>query len=102
MRLCAKPGTELYCRLSLNAQLLSKVDHLIKVSKNNFRPPPKVESRYACGYRSCCPCSAGSGARVAVWRGVVWRGVCMHRRRTRGLLRVAMHFSLRFLAGSHI
>ena len=44
MRLVAKCGTPLYCRLSLNTQLLSKVDHLIKVSKNSFRPPPKVES----------------------------------------------------------
>ena len=43
-RLCAKPGEELYCRLSVNAQLLSKVDHLMKVSKNSFRPPPKVDS----------------------------------------------------------
>ena len=43
-RLCAKPGDELYCRLSVNAQLLSKVDHLMKVSKNSFRPPPKVDS----------------------------------------------------------
>ena len=44
-RLCAKPGDELYCRLSVNAQLLSKVDHLMKVSKNSFRPPPKVRWR---------------------------------------------------------
>jgi dimethyladenosine transferase len=43
-RLVAKPGNELYCRLSANVQLLSKVDHLMKVSKNNFKPPPKVES----------------------------------------------------------
>jgi len=43
-RLYAKPGTPLFCRLSLNTQLLAKVDHLIKVGKNNFRPPPKVES----------------------------------------------------------
>jgi 18S rRNA (adenine1779-N6/adenine1780-N6)-dimethyltransferase len=43
-RLTAKPGSELYCRLSVNVQLLSKVDHLIKVGKNNFKPPPKVES----------------------------------------------------------
>lgn len=35
----------MYCRLSVNTQLLSKVDQLMKVSKNNFRPPPKVESR---------------------------------------------------------
>jgi 18S rRNA (adenine1779-N6/adenine1780-N6)-dimethyltransferase len=43
-RLIAKPGSDLYCRLSVNVQLLSKVDHLIKVGKNNFKPPPKVES----------------------------------------------------------
>ena len=44
MRLIAKPGTEFYCRLSVNVQLLSKVEHIMKVSKNNFVPPPKVES----------------------------------------------------------
>lgn len=43
-RLVAKPGEKMYCRLSVNTQLLARVDHLIKVSKNNFRPPPKVES----------------------------------------------------------
>jgi 18S rRNA (adenine1779-N6/adenine1780-N6)-dimethyltransferase len=45
LRLSAKPGEALYCRLSVNTQLLSKVDQLLKVGKNNFRPPPKVESR---------------------------------------------------------
>ena len=45
LRLSAKPGDELYCRLSVNTQLLSKVDQLMKVGRNNFRPPPKVESR---------------------------------------------------------
>ena len=44
MRLVAKPNDPLYCRLSVNTQLLSKVEHVMKVSKNNFRPPPKVES----------------------------------------------------------
>jgi len=44
MRLVARPDDELYCRLSVNTQLLSKVTHLMKVGKNNFRPPPKVES----------------------------------------------------------
>ena len=34
----------MYCRLSVNVQLLSRVDHLLKVSKNSFKPPPKVES----------------------------------------------------------
>uniref|UniRef100_A0A8C5LCI7 rRNA adenine N(6)-methyltransferase n=1 Tax=Jaculus jaculus TaxID=51337 RepID=A0A8C5LCI7_JACJA len=44
LRLDAKPGDKLYCRLSINTQLLARVDHLMKVGKNNFRPPPKVES----------------------------------------------------------
>jgi len=44
LRLCANPGDEFYCRLSVNTQLLAKVTHVLKVGKNNFRPPPKVES----------------------------------------------------------
>lgn len=44
LRLVAQPGDKLYCRLSINTQLLARVDHLMKVGKNNFRPPPKVES----------------------------------------------------------
>jgi 18S rRNA (adenine1779-N6/adenine1780-N6)-dimethyltransferase len=44
MRLVAKPGSDFYCRLSVNVQLLARVDHLMKVSKKNFCPPPKVES----------------------------------------------------------
>lgn len=43
-RLVAKPGDKLYCRLSINTQLLARCDLLMKVGKNNFRPPPKVES----------------------------------------------------------
>lgn len=43
-RLVAKPGEALFCRLSLNAQLLAKTQHLIAVSRNSFRPPPKVDS----------------------------------------------------------
>ena len=43
MRMVAQPGTECYCRLSVNVQMLAKVDHLMKVGKKNFRPPPKVE-----------------------------------------------------------
>lgn len=45
MRLTAKPGEELYCRLTVNTQLLARVDHLLKVGRNNFRPAPKVDSR---------------------------------------------------------
>ena len=44
MRLVAKPNSEFYCRLSVNVQFLSKVEHIMKVSKKNFCPPPKVES----------------------------------------------------------
>lgn len=92
MRLVARPGDPLYCRLAANTQLLARVNHLLKVSssavsqpspfmghvarrpmhtplapvrshpphhhlphhhimtrppqvgKNNFRPPPKVDS----------------------------------------------------------
>ncbi|KAI3679014.1 hypothetical protein L6452_38320 [Arctium lappa] len=44
MRLVAQPGDTLYCRLSVNTQLLSRVSHLLKVGRNNFRPPPKVDS----------------------------------------------------------
>lgn len=43
-RLIARPGDKLYCRLSVNTQLLARVSHLLKVGKKNFRPPPKVES----------------------------------------------------------
>ena len=32
-RLIAKPGDKLYCRLSINTQLLARVDHLMKVIK---------------------------------------------------------------------
>merc|ERR1712238_255489 len=45
LRLSARPGEALYCRLSVNTQLLARVDQLMKVGRNNFRPPPKVESR---------------------------------------------------------
>ncbi|KAJ9518185.1 hypothetical protein QJQ45_010082 [Haematococcus lacustris] len=44
MRLVAKPGDSMYCRLAANTQLLARVNHLLKVGKNNFRPPPKVDS----------------------------------------------------------
>ncbi|KAK8792740.1 hypothetical protein WA158_004904 [Blastocystis sp. Blastoise] len=44
-RLSAKPNDAMYCRLSVNTQLLSRVQQVLKVSKKNFNPPPKVESR---------------------------------------------------------
>lgn len=44
MRLVALPGDKLYCRLSVNTQLYAQVSLLLKVGKNNFHPPPKVDS----------------------------------------------------------
>ncbi|KAH0082476.1 rRNA adenine dimethylase, partial [Aureobasidium melanogenum] len=44
MRLFAQPGTKLYSRLSVNAQMWAKITHVMKVGKNNFNPPPQVES----------------------------------------------------------
>lgn len=44
MRLFAKAGDKLYSRLSVNAQMWAKIDHVMKVGKNNFKPPPAVES----------------------------------------------------------
>ncbi|KAF5093819.1 hypothetical protein D0Z00_003848 [Geotrichum galactomycetum] len=44
LRLLAKPGEALYCRLSVNVQLWARVTHVMKVGRNNFRPPPQVES----------------------------------------------------------
>jgi 18S rRNA (adenine1779-N6/adenine1780-N6)-dimethyltransferase len=44
LRLTATPGSEFWSRLSANVQLYAKVDHIMKVSKGSFRPPPQVES----------------------------------------------------------
>uniref|UniRef100_A0A8P0T062 rRNA adenine N(6)-methyltransferase n=1 Tax=Canis lupus familiaris TaxID=9615 RepID=A0A8P0T062_CANLF len=41
LRLVAKPGDKLYCRLSINIQLLARVDHLMKVESSVVRIEPK-------------------------------------------------------------
>ncbi|CAB0036448.1 unnamed protein product [Trichogramma brassicae] len=43
-RLVAQPGDEDYSRLSVNTQLYARVHMLMKVGRNNFVPPPKVDS----------------------------------------------------------
>lgn len=43
-RLLARPGDKLYSRLSANVQLHCRVSHVMAVARNNFRPPPRVES----------------------------------------------------------
>ena len=44
LRLVARPGESMYSRLSVNAQFWARCSLVMKVGKNNFRPPPKVES----------------------------------------------------------
>ncbi|KAH7282712.1 hypothetical protein KP509_35G044700 [Ceratopteris richardii] len=47
-RLIASAGDPLFCRLSVNTQLLARVSILMEVSKANFSPPPKVDSTVVC------------------------------------------------------
>ena len=44
LRLTAAPGSGMWCRLAANVQLFARVEHIMKVGKGNFRPPPQVES----------------------------------------------------------
>ncbi|KAI1270215.1 dimethyladenosine transferase-like protein [Xylariaceae sp. FL1019] len=44
LRLTARPGDSLYCRLSVNVQFWAKISHVLKVGRANFRPPPQVDS----------------------------------------------------------
>ncbi|KIR24793.1 dimethyladenosine transferase [Cryptococcus deuterogattii 99/473] len=44
LRLVATPNTKLWGRLAANVQLYARVEHVMKVGKGNFRPPPQVES----------------------------------------------------------
>jgi len=67
LRLVAVPGDPLYCRLSVNAQLLSKVTHVMKVGKNNFRPPPKVESSVV----RICPHNPPPPINFLEWDGLI-------------------------------
>lgn len=43
-RLTAAPGSADYSRISVIVQLLSNVQHIMKVSRNSFHPSPKVDS----------------------------------------------------------
>ncbi|KAK4104478.1 rRNA adenine dimethylase [Parathielavia hyrcaniae] len=43
-RLVARPGDSLYSRLSVNVNFWATCKHIMKVGKQNFKPPPKVES----------------------------------------------------------
>lgn len=74
MRLVAKPGDKLYCRLSVNVQLLARVNHLMKVARNNFRPPPKVESSVV----RIEPKNPPPPISFAEWDGML--RICFHRK----------------------
>jgi 18S rRNA (adenine1779-N6/adenine1780-N6)-dimethyltransferase len=44
LRMTASAGSKMWCRLAANVQLFARVEHIMKVGKGNFRPPPQVES----------------------------------------------------------
>lgn len=73
-RLVAKPGSPQYCRLSVNTQLLARIDMLMKVGKNNFRPPPKVDS---CVVR-IEPRNPPPDINFSEWNGLL--RICFHRK----------------------
>ena len=61
-RLIAQPGDKLYCRLSINTQLLARVDHLMKVDCNHV----KIACKQAHLVCFSCEC-LGSGSRREEW-----------------------------------
>lgn len=67
MRLFAKPGDKLYSRLSVNCQMWAKVDHVMKVGKNNFNPPPQVESNVV----RICPKNPRPNISYEEWDGLL-------------------------------
>ena len=44
LRLTARAGSPDYSRLSVMCQLLANVEHIMKVSRNSFTPPPSVDT----------------------------------------------------------
>jgi 18S rRNA (adenine1779-N6/adenine1780-N6)-dimethyltransferase len=44
LRMTARPGDQFYCRLSVNVQASARVQHVMKISRNSFIPPPQVET----------------------------------------------------------
>jgi len=43
-RVTAEVNSNMYCRLTVNCQLLARTQHLLKVGRKNFRPPPQVDA----------------------------------------------------------
>ncbi len=44
MRLFAQPGTKIILEIVRQCPVWAKISHVMKVGKNNFNPPPQVES----------------------------------------------------------
>lgn len=57
----------MYCRLSANTSLLADVQHLLKVGRNNFKPPPKVESSVV----RITPRGRNEGMNYLEWDGLI-------------------------------
>lgn len=43
-KLFAKPGDENFSRLTVNLKVMCKIEHILKVKKSSFIPPPKVDT----------------------------------------------------------
>lgn len=71
LRMVARPGDALYCRLSVNVQFAARCQHIMKISKNSFRPPPKVESSVVrLEPRSKSDCIS-DGVELGEWDGLI-------------------------------
>ena len=64
----------MYSRISVNTQLLARTQQLLKVGRNNFNPPPKVESR-VCRIE---PLNPRPQVNFEEWDGLV--NICFHRK----------------------
>ena len=54
-RLVAKPGDKLYCRLSVNTQMLSQVDMVMKVGHPRPPHPTHPPVKPARSFQTCMP-----------------------------------------------
>ncbi|KAI4124505.1 MAG: hypothetical protein LQ338_004768 [Usnochroma carphineum] len=73
-RLLAPPSSPLYSRLSVNAQMYAHVTHVLKVGRNNFKPPPQVDSSVV----KLVPKSPRPGIRFEEWDAML--RVCFGRK----------------------
>lgn len=70
MRLVAKPGDALFCRLAVNTQLLARVSHLLKARPAHGSMKPSHGQARACHVPGC---QAGQCAHVPPVSHKTWR-----------------------------